>query len=80
MAVLLMDISKQSSIAKLYKYQKCAMRLIEYKPKQFRSKNLNILLTEYRISNICTRREEQLLSFMYMLSQNVDLINTQLSI
>ena len=73
----LMGSANQSSIANLDKYQKRAIRLIEYKPKQLRSNNINILLSEYRIINIRLRRDEQLLAFMYMLSLNIEFINNR---
>ena len=72
-----MGSANQSSIANLDKYQKRAIRLIEYKPNQLRSNNINILLSEYRITNIRLRRDEQLLAFMYMLSSNIEFINNR---
>ena len=73
----LIGSANQSSIANLDKYQKRAIRLIEYKPKQLRSNNINILLSEYRITNIRLRRDEQSLAFMYMLSLNIEFINNR---
>ena len=66
-----------STVSKLDKYQKRALRLIEYKPKPIRAKHLNVLLQEYRISSIRHRRDEQLLAFMYSISRDKDYIDSR---
>ena len=73
----LMNSAKQSTVSKLDKYQKRALRLIEYKLKPIRAKHLNVLLQEYRISSIRRRRDEQLLAFMYSISRNKDYIDSR---
>ena len=73
----LMNSAKQSTVSKVDKYQKRALRLIEYKPKPIRAKHLNVLLQEYRISSIRRRRDEQLLAFMYSISRNKDYIDSR---
>ena len=61
----LMDSTCQYSLSKLDKIQKRCIRLIEYKNKPHREKDLNTLLKDYRIEPIRERRNKQLLSFMY---------------
>ena len=61
----LMDSAYNYSLSKLDKIQKRCLRLIEFKDKAHREKDLHVLMRNYRIEPIRERRHRQLLSFMY---------------
>ena len=67
-----MDSAYHYSLSKLDKIQKRCIRLIEFRSKSTRERDINKLMVEYRIEPIRERRNKQLLSFMYVESENKD--------
>ena len=61
----LMDSACDYSLSKLDKIQKRCLRLIEFKNKIQRERDLNVLMANYNIEPIRQRRNRQLLHFMY---------------
>ena len=64
-ASFLMDSAHQYSLSLLDKIHNTCIRIIEYKKKGNREKNIQNLMNIYRIQNIRYRRRMQLLSFMF---------------
>ena len=75
-ASFLMDSAHMYTLSSLDKIHKRCMRLIEYKSKKDREKDITTLMRTYRIQSIRKRRKVQLLSFMYHESRTMSNLNT----
>ena len=71
----LMDNASQLALSAIDKYKKRALRIIEYKSYLYCAKSTNIFYHEYRIVHLRYRRNNQLLSFMFMMSGIKENIN-----
>ena len=71
----LMDSASQLALSAIDKYKKRALRIIKYKSYLYRAESTNMLYYEYRIEHLRYRRNNQLLSFMFMMSGIKENIN-----